>query len=487
MTQFKIKDFVMHGGFSVFFPENHHVLKDMGFKVQDRVLLHHKRRFIGVAVNTIGHDFVGLKEVILTQEAMQALGVKFGDMISVSMLTMHPSILVIRKKVDGLMLTYEDYLLLYKAIKDHEVLDLHIASFVTACVSYALNDREVIGSTRAMVDISHKFTWPYEIVADKHCVGGVAGNRVTPIVVSIVAAFGLKIPKTSSKAITSPAGTADTMNVITNVENVDIKAVVEKENGCFVFGGIVNPVDDIIVRVERLLELNVDSQLIASIMSKKIAAGSNHIVIDIPIGPEIKVKTKAQAEALKKGFKAVADFYKVKVEVYFSDGTKPVGRGIGPVQEIKEVLRILQNSPDSSKDLREKALTLAGILIDFVRPSEGYNIAKEILESGKAFEKFKAICLAQGAYKDIPKARFQKALYFKEDGTLTELSNDAIVVGAKLAGAPIVPEAGIYLNKIVGECYKKGEAFLTVYAMSQEALKEAVKYLADQFDFVGRE
>ena len=146
-----------------------------------------------------------------------------------------------------------------------------------------------------MVKTGKILTWPSDLIVDKHCVGGLPGNRTTLIVVPIVAAFGLMIPKTSSRAITSPAGTADTMEVFAPV-NLDIKTmrkVVEQENGCIVWGGSVSlsPADDLLIRIERPMDLDSEGQLVASILSKKIAAGSNHLVIDIPIGSTAKIRT----------------------------------------------------------------------------------------------------------------------------------------------------------------------------------------------------
>lgn len=167
-----------------------------------------------------------------------------------------------------------------------------------------------------------------------HCVGGLPGNRTTLIVVPIVAAFGLMIPKTSSRAITSPAGTADTMEVLAPV-NLDIKKmkkVVEREYGCIVWGGAMSlsPADDILIHIERAIDLDSEGQLVASVLSKKIAAGSTHLVIDIPIGATAKIRSLKTAIKLKKLFDNICLKYNLTIKTIFSHGEQPVGRGIGP-------------------------------------------------------------------------------------------------------------------------------------------------------------
>ncbi|USO02300.1 MAG: thymidine phosphorylase [Alphaproteobacteria bacterium] len=478
--KFKVKKFVIHSGFSVFFHEDAPIVQNMKFDIQPRIIIKKGKKSAVVNVGIINQNTINPKEIILSQETYDAIGAKSGDIVTAELLSQTFGLGVIKKRLQGDELTYEDYLSLYKSFLNYEVFDLHVASFVTASTCKKITNKELIASTKAMLDLSQKISWPYDIIVDKHCIGGVAGNRTTPVIVSIVAAFGLAIPKTSSKAITSPAGTADTMSVITNVEDLDIKKIVKKEKGCFAFGGNVNPVDNIIIKIERMLELNIDSQLIASIMSKKLAAGSTHTLLDIPVGPETKIKTKAHANYLKRAFEMVAKHFGVKVKVYISDGTKPIGRGIGPSLEIKDVLKVLKNDPEAPKDLREKCIKIAGMIIDFVEPKKGCIIAKQILKSGQAFEKFKAICKAQGAYKpDIEEAKIQRTIYFKKSGVLEALSNKKIVTAAKMAGAPLSLTAGLYLHKNVGEPYKKNDAFVTIHTVSEDMADAVERYLKE--------
>ena len=173
---------------------------------------------------------------------------------------------------------------------------------MTACAGDRLDIRETIDLTAAMVEVGEKLSWGVDRVADKHCVGGLPGNRTSMIVVPIIAAAGLLIPKTSSRAITSPAGTADVMETLTRVDLdiADIRKVVEREGGCIAWGGAVrlSPADDILIGVERPLDFDSEGQLVASVLSKKIAAGSTHVVLDLPVGPTAKLRDAEAAARL---------------------------------------------------------------------------------------------------------------------------------------------------------------------------------------------
>ena len=225
--------------------------------------------------------------------------------------------------------------------------DLELAAFVTACAGERLDQDETTSLTRAMVAVGQRLNWGDGPVLDKHCVGGLPGNRTTPIVVAIIAALGYRIPKTSSRAITSPAGTADAMETMAPVA-LDLPAmrrVVEREGGCIVWGGNVrlSPADDILIRVERPLDFDSDGQLVASVLSKKIAAGSTHVLIDMPVGPTAKVRSDASADDLSARLRSTAAMLGLHLAIHRSDGTQPVGAGIGPALEARDVLKVLRN------------------------------------------------------------------------------------------------------------------------------------------------
>ncbi len=240
---------------------------------------------------------------------------------------------------------------------------MEIAAFLISSASFMTSD-ELLALTHAMAQAGTQLKWDKPIVVDKHCIGGIPGNRTSMIVVPIVAAHGLTIPKTSSRAITSPAGTADTMEVLARVDlGVDeMKEVVAACHGCLVWGGHVNlsPADDILISVERPLSLDTREQMVASIMSKKIAAGSTHLLIDLPVGPAAKLTNATEAMRLRKLFEFVGDHFGISVEVITTDGRQPIGNGIGPVLEAQDVMAVLSNDPGAPADLREKVAAARG-------------------------------------------------------------------------------------------------------------------------------
>ena len=178
-----------------------------------------------------------------------------------------------RQRIYGRRLGEEEFAAIVHDVVRGRYTDVHLSAFLTATATLPLSLDETIYLTRAMVDVGDRLRWNAPIVVDKHCVGGLPGNRTTPLVVAIAAANGLVMPKTSSRAITSPAGTADTMEMLAPVNlGIDkLREVVEAEGGCVAWGGSMHlsPADDVFVRVERELDIDTEGQLIASVLSRK--------------------------------------------------------------------------------------------------------------------------------------------------------------------------------------------------------------------------
>ena len=342
-----------------------------------------------------------------------------------------------------------------------------------------------------MINVSERIYWSEDIIVDKHCVGGLPGNRTTPIVVSIVAAFGLTMPKTSSRAITSPAGTADTMEVLAPVEfDVEkMKEIIAQEKGCIALGGSISlsPADDILIRIERVLDLDSEGQMVASILSKKIAVGSNHILIEIPVGKTAKVRSLEMANILKNHLEKIGEDLGVMVKVLLTDGSQPVGNGIGPALEARDLVAVLQNDKNAPQDLRNHALMLAGEVLEFspeVKNGEGIILATEILNSGKAWQKFQAICAAQGGLKNIPEAKYIHQCFAQKDGVISEIDSRRIAMVAKLAGAPLDKTAGIDLRIKVGNKIKQGELLFAIHTSSKDTLEYALDYFNESLDII---
>ncbi|WP_082668396.1 thymidine phosphorylase family protein [Tepidimonas taiwanensis] len=447
-----------------------------GFQALSKVEVRANGRMVLATLN-VTHDprIVKCDEIGLSIDAFAQLGVEPGHPATISQAEAPASIAALHRKINGERLDREAFRAIVRDIAERRYSKIELSAFVVATHSGELDREEVYFLTEAMIDAGQRLDWRERLVVDKHCIGGIPGNRTSMLVVPIVAAHGLVCPKTSSRAITSPTGTADTMEVLAAVELPieRLREIVREHRGCLAWGGTaqLSPADDVLIAVERPLSLDSPSQMVASILSKKVAAGSNHIVLDIPVGPTAKVRTMPEAQRLRRLFEYVARRLGISIDVVITDGRQPIGQGIGPVLEARDVMRVLQNHPLAPIDLRQKALRLAGRLLECdpdIRGGDGYGIARDILDSGRALEKMRALIAAQGA-RDFdperpPLARLSFEVTAPRDGVVTGIDNLQIARIARLAGAPKVAGAGVDLARKLGEPVRAGETLYRVYA-----------------------
>jgi thymidine phosphorylase len=477
--------------FVIYMHRDCHVCRAEGFEAQSRVQVTCGTRQITATLHVASSPVLEVHEAGLSRAAWNELGAQPGDEITVSHAPLVESLSALRSKVYGHALNLPDWQRVIGDVTAGRYSDLQLAALVTACAGDRMSEGETIALTQAMVDAGTRLHWNATQVLDKHCIGGLPGNRTTLIVVPIVAAAGFVIPKTSSRAITSPAGTADTMETLAPVtlSIEQMRRVVERELGCIVWGGTarLSPADDVLIRVERPLDFDSDGQMVASILSKKLAAGATHVLIDIPIGPTAKVRTAAAADRLANRLTAVASALNLKLAVEISNGAEPVGRGIGPALEARDVLAVLRGEANAPADLRARALTLAARILEFapsVAAGAGRRVAEEILASGRAWQKFQAICEAQGGMREIPRARVTSVIAAQSAGVCIAIDNRRIARAAKLAGAPRAPAAGIDLHVRVGDRINKDQPLFTLHADAHGELDYALKYLQSQTDVV---
>jgi thymidine phosphorylase len=233
----------------------------------------------------------------------------------------------------------------------------------------------------------------------------------------------------------------------------------------------LSPADDVLISVERPLSLDSPGQMVASILSKKISAGSSHLVLDIPIGPTAKVRSMPEAQRLRRLFEYVARRMKLSLDVVITDGRQPIGNGIGPVLEARDVMQVLENDPRAPTDLRQKALRLAGRLIECdpdVRGGDGFAIARDILDSGRALAKMNDIIQAQGSKSFDHNQPELGVLTFEigapHAGVVTHIDNLQLARIAGLAGAPKVANAGVDLLCKLGDAVQANDPLYRVHA-----------------------
>jgi thymidine phosphorylase len=468
-----------------------HVCHSEGFEAQSRVEVALNGHTIVATLNVVSGGFLPPDEAGLSEAAWRLLHAQDGDLATLR----HPAPLEslghVRAKVYGRRLPPAAFDAVIADVAAGRYSDLQLAAFVTACAGDHLDMDETISLTRSMVAVGERMRWGPGLVMDKHCVGGLPGNRTTMIIVPIAAACGLRMPKTSSRAITSPAGTADTMETLAPVDLdvAQIQRVVERTGGCVVWGGGVrlSPADDILIRVERPLDLDSQAQLVASVLSKKVAAGSTHVLIDMPVGLTAKVRSAHAAAQLGHQLQHVGRALGLDVRVVQTAGLAPVGRGIGPALEARDVLSVLRGEAQAPADLAQRSLALTAELLEFggaAAPGSGLALATAVLEDGRAWAKFHEICQAQGGMREPAVARHQQPVAAPRSGTVIAIDNRRLARIAKLAGAPKAPSAGIDLHVQLGAVVEHGQPLFTLHAATPGELAYALEYATSQAEAV---
>ncbi len=467
------------------------VCRAEGFEAQSRIELQCGGQTVAATLNVVDGELLDEQDIGLSEAAWEALGATPGAAISVRHPAPLASFAAVRGKIHGRPLDDAAAQAIIADVAGGRYPDIHLSSFITACSGNRLDLAETIALTRAMAAAGERMHWPSQVVVDKHCVGGLPGNRTTLLVVPIVAALGMTMPKTSSRAITSPAGTADTMETLAPVAiGIDaMRRVVQQEGGCIVWGGSVtlSPADDVLIRVERPLELDSDGLLVASVLSKKLAAGASHVLIDIPVGRTAKVRSGQAAIQLATRLEGAGQALGLAVKCVISDGSQPVGVGIGPALEAMDVLAVLQGTPGAPQDLRQRALALAAGVLELggrAAPGEGLVLAAQALDSGAAWAKFQAICAAQGGLRQPPAAACTHVLEACHAGRVVAIDNRKLATLAKLAGAPRAAAAGVRFFAPLGSRLEVGQPILSIHADTPGELAYALEYAEAQSNLV---
>ena len=474
--QFRVKLLgIRAGGKQIVVMDNEYASR-LGIHSSDRVKITREKRHI-IAIANVANDFPK-KTLGIYEEVQEQLKVQTGEVVDVVPAERPESLGHIREKIFGQRLRPDEIKKIILDVVERHLSDVELASFVTSLYIRGTSMDEVEALTKAMVETGKTLGFGKSPILDKHSIGGVPGDKTTIVVVPIVAAAGYTIPKTSSRAITSPAGTADRVEVLCPVDltGEEMRKVVAKTNACLAWGGALDlaPADDLLIQVEY--PLSIDPLLLPSIMSKKKAIGANYIVVDIPTGRGAKIKTVGEAHDLAKDFIEIGERLNMKVQCGVTFGEQPIGYAIGPALEAREaLLTVMGKGP---VDLVNKATNLAGLLFEMVEPNDGVQKAREILESGKAEQKLREIIEAQGGDPNIQPEDIQigkevAAVRAKESGTIRWINNRDIAQIARAAGAPKTKGAGVLLNKKLGDKVKKGEVLFEIYSESAQKIDSA--------------
>ena len=446
----------------------------------DRISVKRSKKEV-ICVMDISTKGIKQGQIGFFEEVLKELKVKPKQPVEVNISPKPKSLMYIKKKLNGEKLNKEEINEIIKDIISNKLSEVETTYFIAASYTKGLSLKESAKLTQAIVDNGDTLKFKDKILIDKHCIGGVPGNRTTMLVVPIMAALGYKIVKTSSRSITSPSGTADTMEVLApvSISKKKVKQVANTTKGCIAWGGAVNlaAADDKLIKIRHDMSIDPLGMMLASIMAKKKSVGSTHVLIDIPWGPGSKVEHKKDAIKLKKMFIKIGKLLSIKVRVILTDGTQPVGYGIGPALECSDVISVLKG--DGPNDFREKGIFLATEMLKLIGIRSPKKKVLEVLDSGKAYNKFREIIKAQGGLKrpKIPSADLFHEYKATRKGTIKEIHNKDIAKLARIAGSPEDVVAGMYLRVKKHNKVRKGYILFTLYAKSQTKLDNAVSYL----------
>ncbi|MEA4977360.1 MAG: AMP phosphorylase [Methanomassiliicoccaceae archaeon] len=460
--------------------------EEIGVKENDRVRLENKGFATALVSRT--DTLVERGTILVPAKTMAAIGAKDGYTVSVEFAQSPESVRSIRKKMDGEVLSKDEIFGIVRDILDTKLSKIEISAWLTSLYINGMCIDEIADFATAMVDTGERIVFDRKPVYDFHSMGGVPGNKVTPIVVSIVAAAGLMLPKTSSRAISSACGTSDFVETFCDVElsSERLKEVAEKIGGVLAWGGAINlaPVDDLVIKIEHPLGINPRAQMLASIVSKKLAIGAEYLLIDIPMGAGTKVPTIEAARTYARDFMDLGDKLGIHVECAITYADQPVGSAVGPNLEARECIRILEGQGHPAS-VAEKACELAGIILEMSGMSNGNVKAREILDSGEALKKFRQIVDAQGGdcnvkSEDLKPGQFMAEFRSPKSGYVHGIKNKDIVAVAKAAGSPNDKGAGLLLFRKKGQRVEAGEVLMEIYADNEAKLQRAM-VLAERY------
>ncbi len=480
--QFKVRTFEIEQG------QNEVVLNEesgaaLGINHFDRVLLRTKGKKV-VAIANFSHNLIKPNELGVFEEVTRQLNLKNGDMASVEPIQRPESLDYIKKKLDGGILTKPEITAIIHDLMQETLSSTELAAFISAIYVRGMNVEETAALTNAICDSGDTLHFGSELVVSSHSIGGVAGDRVSLVIVPILASLGIKIPKTASRAISSASGTADTMEVLcpVSLDVPRIQQVVEKTNGCLVWGGAVRlaSADDKLIRIRNPLHLDPKPLLLSSILAKKKAEGAKYVIIDIPVGKGAKIEDVEEGKALAKEFEKLGAHLGMRVQCILSDGSEPLMTHVGPALEAKAVLEALENRTPNL--LLEKSCLMAGLVLHLakgVSQEEGYKTAYAQVLNGSAYEKLQEIILEQGGKrvnsKDIKVGKLRGVLKATESGKIAHVDNKAVSRLCRMLGAPQDLQAGLILKVAKGQHVEKGQEIAELVCNNKEKLAYALK------------
>ncbi len=419
-------------------------------------------------------NLVGIEELGLNINAFEEINLPEGADVSITSAPTPSSIESVRRKIQGGILSSSEYRSIIGDIAAKKYSKSEIAALIVANACF-MSPQEVLSLTKSLVDHRYSIKWDRDMVVDIQSVGGVCGNRTNLIVAAIVIAYGICMPKMNMRASSRSSSDIDVMETMAGVdfsEKQITKIVEDIGGGVFMSGGklLEAAADSILRDVESILGISTLEQIISSILSSAVAGGVTHLVVDVPVGVTTKIRSMGEAMRLRKLFEYVADMLAIDIDVVITDGSEPVGAGVGPVLEARDVMQVLRLKPEAPQDLREKSLFLAGRILEMdprLKGGQGYEKAQELLDSGRALEVMSRIIHAQGKVTPPPLGQYTREILAPVAGIVSSINNIQINKIASQAGAPRDKGSGVDILKKAGDSVESGEALYRIHASDQ--------------------
>lgn len=414
---------------------------------------------------------------------------------------------VIKKKRQGLALTEQEIQFFINGYTLGSIPDYQMSALLMAIYFQGMTREETFYLTETMIRSGKVFQFPQisGFKVDKHSTGGV-GDKTSLILGPLVACHGLYVPMISGRGLGHTGGTLDKLESIPgfniNLDFQTFQANLASLGVCFIGQtGEVCPADKKIYALRDVTATVESLPLIcASIMSKKIAEGSDAIVLDVKYGSGAFMKTADEAETLANGLIDVAKFYKKKCTALITNMSQPLGRYAGNALEVQECVSIMKNETCLSKsghdlyeDTRELSLLLAAHMLflsgQYKTFQVCYELVRDSLVSGRALKKFEEMCQVQGGLlSQLPVPKNKKSLFVEHDGHIESINTEQVgyagvvlKAGRQKTSDAVLPEPGIEFHCKVGDAVQKNQAMFTVHGNDENDLSAALDYLKNSF------
>ncbi len=416
---------------------------------------------------------------------------------------------LIEKKKKGYEHTKEEIQFIIDSLMNGRAEDYQVSAWLMAVYFNGMTIEETANLTQAIINSGEIIDLSplrenCAHIADKHSTGGV-GDKITLILIPLLAACGVPIAKLSGRGLGHTGGTIDKLEAIPGFKtDLDIEELIEKvkDVGLAIASQTkrLTPADGKLYAL-RDVTATVDSMplIASSIVSKKIASGADYVVLDVKYGSGAFIKTPEKACELAQWMVDIAAKLGKKFHAAITSMEQPLGRAVGNAIEVIESIEFLKGTMTS--DIKELTFEMAALtLVELNKAGskeEAYQMIQNAVNSGRALDFFKKLILSQGGnvqvvdnYRLFPQPKYAERIFAESDGVISNIDAYKTAYACKLLGAgrekksdSIDYSAGIYLNKIYGEKVSRGDVVATLYANDEGKLSLAKEFMKDAFVF----